>query len=49
MTEAIKRGEATLGELAYLTDRVLLAEGKSQHHPGSFAAPVGAPPPEGAP
>jgi hypothetical protein len=32
MTEAVKRGEATLGELAYLTDRVLLAEGKPQEY-----------------
>jgi hypothetical protein len=32
MTEAGKRGEATLGELAYLTDRVLLAEGKPQEY-----------------
>lgn len=32
MTEAVKRGEATLSELAYLTDRVLLAEGKPQEY-----------------
>jgi DNA-directed RNA polymerase subunit RPC12/RpoP len=32
MMEAVKRGEATLSELAYLTDRVLLAEGKPQEY-----------------
>ena len=32
MTGAVERGEATLGELAYLTDRVLLAEDKPQEY-----------------
>jgi LSD1 subclass zinc finger protein len=32
MTEAVERGEATLGELAYLTDRVFLAEEKPQEY-----------------
>jgi hypothetical protein len=32
MAEAVKRGEAMPGELAYLTDRVLLAEGKPQEY-----------------
>lgn len=32
ITEAVKRGEAALSELAYLTDRVLLAEGKPQEY-----------------
>ena len=32
MTEAAERGEATRRELAYLTDRVLLAEGQPQEY-----------------
>jgi hypothetical protein len=32
MTEAVKDGEATPVELAYLTDRVLLAEGQPQEY-----------------
>ncbi len=32
MTEAVEHGEATRRELAYLTDRVLLAEGKPQEY-----------------
>jgi hypothetical protein len=32
MTDAAGRGEATLAELAYLTDRVLLAEGHQQEY-----------------
>ena len=32
MTEAAQAGEASLKELAYLTDRVLLAEGKPQEY-----------------
>jgi hypothetical protein len=32
MTEAVERGEATRKDLAYLTDRVLLAEGKPQEY-----------------
>jgi hypothetical protein len=31
-TEAVERGEATRRELAYLTDRVLLAEGQPQEY-----------------
>jgi hypothetical protein len=32
MTEAVERGEATRREMAYLTDRVLLAEGQPQEY-----------------
>lgn len=32
LSEAVTRGEATLAELAFLTDRVLLAEGKPQEY-----------------
>src|SRR5215813_11026212 len=32
MTEAARRGEASPAELAYLTDRVLLAEGQPQEY-----------------
>jgi hypothetical protein len=32
MTEAVERGEATPRDLAYLTDRVLLAEGQPQEY-----------------
>jgi hypothetical protein len=32
MTDAVGRSEATLAELAYLTDRVLLAEGQQQEY-----------------
>lgn len=32
MTEAAERGEASRAELAYLTDRVLLAEGQPQEY-----------------
>lgn len=32
LSEAVKHGEATLAELAYLTDRVLLAEDKPQEY-----------------
>jgi len=32
MTEAVERGEATRRDLAYLTDRVLLAEGQPQEY-----------------
>lgn len=32
LSEAVTRGEATLADLAFLTDRVLLAEGKPQEY-----------------
>ena len=32
LTEAAERGEATAGQAAYLTDRVLIAEGKPQEY-----------------